>query len=292
MPPLISVVIPAFNRSSLIVGCLESVFQQTYKNIEVLVVDDKSTDDTLNVLHSISDKRLRIISLTKNGGGSVARNSGIEAARGEYIAFLDSDDRWLPNKLEVQLSKLISYGDRLSVSYTNVIIDDGVSSQALYNKPNKSNRNILEYLFLNWSEAHIQTSSWLMRTEIARTVKFDETLRLHQDWDFLVRAEILGYNFLEIREPLTVWLMDHRPDRVSLASNRFSRSMIWLQKWEGHIGRKGVLAFKARRAPENAHENFPRSLYWVLQGLVSRAVSPRPSLKLLRACFGSKFRQN
>ena len=98
MKPKVSVVIPTYNSSQFIVETLESVFAQTYKDYEIIVVDDGSTDNTKEVLQPYTS-RIKYI-YKENGGPASARNVGIKSAQGEYIAFLDSDDRWLPEKLE------------------------------------------------------------------------------------------------------------------------------------------------------------------------------------------------
>lgn len=104
--PRVSVVVPTYNRGHLIGQALDSVLAQTYRNFEVIVVDDGSTDDTLSVLARYGD-RIRVISQPNWGqGGSYARNAGIHEATGEFIAFLDSDDLWLPEKLERQIAVL------------------------------------------------------------------------------------------------------------------------------------------------------------------------------------------
>ena len=111
MPPLISVIIPAFNCKRYISECVGSVLGQTYRNIEVIIVDDGSTDGTLEVLSSLNtDNRLKIIHQTNGGTGS-ARNSGLAMAQGEYLAFLDADDYWQYDKLELQLAYLASSPD-------------------------------------------------------------------------------------------------------------------------------------------------------------------------------------
>jgi glycosyltransferase involved in cell wall biosynthesis len=99
---MISIIIPVYNRAHFIVECLESVFAQTYKDYEVIVVDDGSTDNLTDVLSPYID-RIRYI-YKANGGVSSARNEGIRAAKGDYIAWLDSDDQWLPFKLELQMA--------------------------------------------------------------------------------------------------------------------------------------------------------------------------------------------
>jgi teichuronic acid biosynthesis glycosyltransferase TuaG len=101
---LISVVMAAYNAEKFLLASLDSVFNQTYKNLEIVVVDDCSKDKTLSILRGIQDPRLKIVELKQNGGAGVARNKGLEVARGRYIAFLDADDVWVENKLELQLS--------------------------------------------------------------------------------------------------------------------------------------------------------------------------------------------
>lgn len=107
---MISVIIPTYNRAGKIMRSVESVLNQTYRDIELIVVDDCSKDNTVEVLNEIQDERLRVIRLEKNSGACVARNTGIDAAKGEYIAFQDSDDSWRPEKLEKQLETLEKTG--------------------------------------------------------------------------------------------------------------------------------------------------------------------------------------
>ena len=115
--PLFSVVVPAYNAGRFLPTALGSVYRQTVQDFEIVVVNDGSTDDTLEVLQSISDPRLCIIT-RENGGECVARNQGMREARGKYIAFLDSDDAWLPNHLEQALSFLESHPDIVWFSST------------------------------------------------------------------------------------------------------------------------------------------------------------------------------
>ena len=118
---MVSVIIPTYNRAAYIVEALESVFAQTYGDCEIIVVDDGSTDDTKAVLQSHM-ARIRYI-YQENAGVSVARNTGISAATGEWIAFLDSDDQWRPTKLERQLACVQRTG--LKACFTNSTIFDG-----------------------------------------------------------------------------------------------------------------------------------------------------------------------
>lgn len=108
MAPLISIVIPLYNKEQQIGATIESVLRQTYRNFEIIVINDGSTDRSLDVVRNIQDSRIRIFSQS-NGGVSVARNHGIEKSEGEYIAFLDADDEWHGNYLESQVKLIGKY---------------------------------------------------------------------------------------------------------------------------------------------------------------------------------------
>ena len=107
---MVSVVIPMYNSGKYIAPTIKSALEQTYKNIEVLVVDDCSKDNSLEVVNALAekDRRLRCIPQEKNGGAAVARNRGIKEAKGQYIAFLDSDDLWTEDKIEKQVALMKS----------------------------------------------------------------------------------------------------------------------------------------------------------------------------------------
>lgn len=106
MQELVSVVIPVYNREMTIGRAIDSVLNQTYANIEIIVVDDGSTDNTLKIVEEYNDNRIRIIHQEVQGGANKARNIGIKKSRGKYIAFQDSDDEWLPDKLTMQIKKM------------------------------------------------------------------------------------------------------------------------------------------------------------------------------------------
>ena len=105
----VSVIIPVYNNSLYLDECLKSVIGQTYKNLEIIFVDDNSTDNSLEVIGKYHDKRIKVVKLRKNSGAAIARNKGVETATGDYICFLDSDDFWVKDKIERQV-KFISEG--------------------------------------------------------------------------------------------------------------------------------------------------------------------------------------
>ncbi len=116
--PTVSVIIPTYNRAHLLGRAIESVLDQTYQDFEIIVVDDASADETEEVVKSFGDDRINHIRHQKNKGGSAARNTGIKAARGEFIAFLDSDDEWVPKKLEKEIDRLQTLSNEVGVVYS------------------------------------------------------------------------------------------------------------------------------------------------------------------------------
>lgn len=115
---LVSVITPTYNSKDYIRDTIESVKNQTYTNWEMVIVDDGSTDETISIINKYQeeDARIRLIKLERNQGAAIARNTAIQNANGRYIAFLDSDDRWLPEKLERQLSFMKDYGHAFTYS--------------------------------------------------------------------------------------------------------------------------------------------------------------------------------
>jgi glycosyltransferase involved in cell wall biosynthesis len=126
--PLVSVITPSYNSANYIEECVESVLSQTYQNWEMVIIDDLSTDDSIHVIEKFCerDSRIRLIRQEINTGPAKARNLGIEAAKGDFIAFLDSDDIWLPHKLEKQISFMLQNDLTLTYSSYYTIDENGL----------------------------------------------------------------------------------------------------------------------------------------------------------------------
>ena len=123
---LVSVIMPTYNSGRFLAGSIESILNQTYQNLELLITDDCSSDvNTINLLkkYQKEDDRVKVVFLKENSGPGVARNNSIERAQGQYIAFCDSDDRWMPHKLETQLTAMREKGCALCCS-SYIICDD------------------------------------------------------------------------------------------------------------------------------------------------------------------------
>ncbi|MDK9737700.1 glycosyltransferase family 2 protein [Vibrio sp. D404a] len=135
--PLVSVVMPAYNSAQSILASVYSVLNQTYQNIELIIVDDCSTDGTLDVLESIVDPRVKVYKLITNSGSPAApRNKALELATGQYISFLDSDDLWKPEKVQRQLAFMQESGSLFACTAYRVIDSRGVQV-ASYSPPEK-----------------------------------------------------------------------------------------------------------------------------------------------------------
>ncbi|MEB3280997.1 MAG: glycosyltransferase family A protein [Lyngbya sp.] len=249
--PLLSAVIPTYNRARLICTSLTSVINQSYKNLEIIVVDDGSTDNTKEVVESINDPRINYIHCSSNQGGATARNIGIDAAKGEYIAFLDSDDAWVPKKLEIQLNEILKHPHpEVIVSYTQVFHSLSGISEKTYNnfdekfiipKQGKSDtETVSDYLFCK--KGKTLTSTLMLKRSLASTTRFRDGLRKHQDWDFCIRLEAKGALFSFIQQPLTIWNGDPSYDHVGRISN-YHLSESWFRECRSHISSKAATAF-------------------------------------------------
>ena len=117
---LVSIIMPSCNTANFIAESIQSVINQTYKNWELLIVDDCSTDNTDEVVASFKDKRIRYFKNKKNSGAALTRNKAMRKAQGEWIAFLDSDDLWMPEKLERQIDFMKKNGYTFS-NFTNIL---------------------------------------------------------------------------------------------------------------------------------------------------------------------------
>lgn len=183
--PLVSCVIPTHNRVDLLPRALESVLNQTYANIEVIVVSDGSTDNTNEImnLYCESDKRIKFINYFPARGGNIARNTGIEKSNGEYIAFLDDDDEWMPDKIEKQIRMMKD--KNVGLVYTGVRIIY-VNEDVAYSFMGKEEGNLSEKIMLD--NCIGTTSTVMIRKALLNSVgMFDVNLRALQDYDLWIR---------------------------------------------------------------------------------------------------------
>ncbi len=185
--PKISVIIPTYNRSGMVKEAISSVLAQTEPNLEIIVVDDGSTDDTRIVVESLAEKRVSYFYKT-NAGPASARNYGLSKATGEYVAFLDHDDLWPPNYLEVMLSRL-EKNTEFGAAYSPItaVYPDGGEVKS-YKRPDGKSGWLAVNLF---KHGFVWTSATLIRREVLKNFYFDESLKTsYEDGDFFLRLSM------------------------------------------------------------------------------------------------------
>jgi glycosyltransferase involved in cell wall biosynthesis len=183
---LISVVVPTYNRAHLVHRAIQSVLSQTHSRLECLIVDDASTDNTSEIVGRISDPRVKYLRLPFNQGPCSARNHGIQASSGRYVAFLDSDDEWLPTKLDEQLApfKADSSGTLGVVLCGLIKVTETLQRETSRRIPRLQERPYVDLLFLR---ERAVTSTMLIKRECFDGELWDERLAHRQDWDLSVR---------------------------------------------------------------------------------------------------------
>jgi glycosyltransferase involved in cell wall biosynthesis len=183
---LVSVIVPTYNRAELVERAIHSVLSQTYPDLEVIVVDDASTDDTQDRIKTLqqSDHRIRYFQHNMNKGAQAARNTGIQAAKGEYIALLDSDNEWLPRKLERQMALFSRKADSLGVvycGYWEVSVNGGVLNKYVP----RYRGSVYKQTLGDWLT---DTSTLVVRIDILEKIHgFDENIRAYQEWDLCIQ---------------------------------------------------------------------------------------------------------
>ena len=183
--PLISVILPTYNRAEILLRAIKSIIDQTYTNFELIIVDDASSDDTCNVVKSISDTRIKYIKHDKNKGGAASRNTGIKAAKGSLIAFLDDDDEWMSAKLEKQVVKFKNVSEKVGLIYCGTQIIEGEKVITTYYPTERG--DLRKRLLMGTTIGG--TDPALVKKECFDKVGlFDEQLTSCQDWDMWKRV--------------------------------------------------------------------------------------------------------
>ena len=214
--PLVSVIIPNFNYGAFIQDCIDSVLNQSYPNIEIIVVDDGSTDDSVNRVekYGSSIKLIRI----ENSGVSAARNYGMRIAKGDFLCFLDSDDTWEPDKILLQLTKFIDY--EIGVVYSSInICDEKLTHKGVVKAMHKGHIANLYYKLPTTAIILLGCSSAMIRSELVHRIgEFDTTLNTSADWDFFRRlSRITAVDFVE--KPL----VNYRRHGASMSSGSIEK---------------------------------------------------------------------
>jgi glycosyltransferase involved in cell wall biosynthesis len=249
--PLVTAVIPTRNRPELVTRAVRSVLAQTYPHIEVVVVVDGpdafTTDELAKFSDGHDDNRVRVITLPKSAGGAAARNAGVEAAHGEWIALLDDDDEWLPNKIELQMQ--CASNSRFPYPIVSSQVFARTSQYEVIWPRVAPYEPLSEYLLArnSWSygEGLLSTITLLFPKELFQQVRFRSELRRHQDLDWILRAvkhDGAGIEF--VPEPLAVWHMAESRPSVSTTAD-WQTSLEWIDSVRDLITPRAYASFVA-----------------------------------------------
>lgn len=188
--PLVTIVLPTYNRRPLLGKAVDSILQQTYGNWELIVVDDGSTDGSLESLPQ--DPRIRAVQLAHTANLAKVRNTGLDAARGDVIGFIDSDDTWQPEKLALQIARMQSWPEADWCFCSYQLVDDERTALPLRaGRPTTSAEGNIFTTVLDGSSG-ISMATVMVRRDVALRVRFDERVPFGEDFDFLIRLARSG----------------------------------------------------------------------------------------------------
>ena len=211
---IVSIIIPTYNRANCIRETITSVLNQTYQNFEIIIIDDGSIDNTKEIIQAFLDERIKYIFQEHNGLPASARNKGLKLAKGEYIAFLDSDDLWFPQKLKIQINFMKENPSILLVATNGLIFPLKPNMKVL------SLKNNIKISFKELLQNNIIiNSSVMMRKNVIQIIGFlDESfvLKYGEDYDYWLRLLNLKDNSILILKDILVKYRDSKNSRISL----------------------------------------------------------------------------
>lgn len=221
MSKKVSVIIPVYNGYDNIKKAINSVLEQSYKPYEIIIIDDASTDNTQEQIPN--NKLIKYKRLNSNVGGGEARNVGLKLAKGDLIAFLDSDDIWFKNKLMIQVNYWINQEKN-----HNLIVSCHSLSLPYNIKIPKNEYNSKNGLFENmfFSSGMFQTSSLLIPSSILKNIRFSD-IKVHQDYDFIIKCQINNIRIEILPDALYYFTSDNFSNRISTTFNALD-SLHWV----------------------------------------------------------------
>ncbi len=268
--PFFSVVIPVYNRAAELRTALASVLAQSEQDFEIVVVDDGSRDDPKAVIDALGDPRIHYIRQA-NGGGGAARNTGIARAAGAYIAFLDSDDVFLPHHLAAMRKLLAGTSD--TAFYAPIVVDRGDGRTFL--KPPRGiapGEDMATYLLCD--RGFVPTITTVVPAEFARKVLYPADLREAEDTDFAIRLALAGCALRMAEAPGAVWNDHFDPSRQS-AGRSTERLAQWLEAMKPRIPRQAYLGGRGWAVAKGvALDNPFRAFAYYLSALFAGCYGP------------------
>lgn len=290
--PEFSIVIPTYNRAGSVGDTLKSCWQQTFTDFEILLVDDGSTDNTESVVSGITDPRFNYV-YQQNGGPAKARNAGTQRARGSYIAFLDSDDVWLPNHLANAQKYLVR--SEANFLYSQIIVDRGVGRYWL--KPNRGinpGENIFDYLYVHGG--FIQTSTIVITKALSQQVQWDESLTFGDNDQYAIDLWKAGAKPIMLPHSQTLYADHMSSDALSQlpifsgGSKKHTNFLDWMDKQTPHMSEQARLAFAARFASVALAREAPaKSLAIIWRAFRSGAMSFGGACRQLMQSFSPRL---
>ena len=286
----VTVITPTYNREETLPRTIESVLNQTYEDFEYIIVDDASTDNTESLVSKYDDKRIKYIKHETNRRQAAARNTGIKHAKGDYVAFIDSDDEWMAEKLKRQVSYLEGQGSEWVGAYCDSTTNRDLEIKNIITDlfPYEIRKEGREELIgdILAMQGNISAGSTLIaRTVVTREIGgFDEDLPRHQDVDFVLRLLKRG-EFAYIDEELVIVHESPDPPADLVAQSK----EVLLNKFQSDIE-----AIEDRGYPVRKYHNFHLARCYIKEGKFkkgmgyldgSRASNPRQYLRLIVAFF-------
>jgi len=234
--PTVSIIIPTYNRDKLILKALESIFSQTFQDYEVLIIDDASTDNTEQVIRELEHPKVRYYKLDQNSGQCVARNYGAKRATGDYLAFLDSDDEWLPQKLELQISLFSEGSDRLGAVYGYTYQKDVIKNETVLSDSGFFRGDIHEKVLSGFCPP--TPSLFVVKRSVYESVQgFDESLVTFVDLDLWLRISE-HHDFDYVEAPVII-KYEHIGDQyINNFEKRYKGYHLFISKWRDYLIRK------------------------------------------------------
>ena len=245
--PGVSVVIPTRARPELVVRAVRSALGQSDPDLDVVVAVDGPDPDTEAALAAIPDPRLRVVVSARSEGAGAARNRGVEAATGRWIAFLDDDDEWLPTKLERQLAAMEASGLPRPIGACAIIVRGPTGDRAWRQRLPGPREPLSEYLFVRrtpWhGEGTVGTSTIVAPRELLLEVPFDPTVRRFQDADWLLRAAAAGAELVFVDAQLSIWTAPEGRSTITAA-----HAVDWRHAYDWIVARRQLVTPRAYAA--------------------------------------------
>lgn len=250
--PRVSVIIPVHNRAELVGHAIDSVLSQTFADFEAVVVDDGSTDGTAEAVAAYADPRVKLVRLEKNQGSNAARNAGIDAATGEILCFLDSDDLYLPAKLEQVVARFTAEPglDVLVDSFVRMCSPWAKKPLVEVHNPDTGSTTEFEHALFTRELAKATSAISVRREAAVRAGAFDNAIRQRQDFDFLIR---LARESKCASTSEVLWIKGWSQDRLTCREKFIPATIALVERHPQYLGDRAFRGGLARDITRNGY---------------------------------------